>query len=227
MAVPTVIDAVKRVLARSQRDTHAEMKRGLGKLATIASTAPFVGLFGTVIGIMNALYRGCGAPRAICMAAAASGISEALVSTALGLLVAVPASWSYNYFTSVLETFDIETMNSANELASNLMIQLARGGAPHRSSPKLSGRTHRRLPTRNLNAPATSPLGCLDDFAKAAKSRTQLCESALVNQRCLNQTRERTLRGQPGVRRPNCDSRASSVISCLLLAHTRWCCHQN
>jgi biopolymer transport protein ExbB/TolQ len=125
-----IIDAVKRVLARSQRDIHAEMKRGLGSLATIASTTPFVGLFGTVVGIMNALYRGCGAPRAVCMAAAANGISEALISTALGLLVAVLASWSYNYFTSVLETFDIETVNSAMELASYLVIQLGRRRIP-------------------------------------------------------------------------------------------------
>jgi biopolymer transport protein ExbB/TolQ len=123
-----VIDAVKRVLARSQRDIHADMKRGLGNLATIASTAPFVGLFGTVIGIMNALLRGCGAPRAVCMAATANGISEALVSTALGRLVAVPASWSYNYFTSFLETFDIETANSAMELENYLVIQLGRRG---------------------------------------------------------------------------------------------------
>ena len=121
-----VIDAVKRVLARSQRDIHAKMKRGLGGLATIASTAPFVGLFGTVIGIMNALYRGCGAPRAVCMAATANGISEALISTALGLFAAVPASWAYNYFTSVLETLDIETANSAMELENYLVIQLGR-----------------------------------------------------------------------------------------------------
>ena len=121
-----VIDAVKRVLARSQRDIHAKMKRGLGGLATIASTAPFVGLFGTVIGIMNALYRGCAAPRAVCMAATANGISEALISTALGLFAAVPASWAYNYFTSVLETLDIETANSAMELENYLVIQLGR-----------------------------------------------------------------------------------------------------
>lgn len=130
MAAPTlsdaqIVDAVKRVLAWSQRDIHADMKRGLGGLATIASTAPFVGLFGTVIGIMNALNRGCGAPRAVCMAATANGISEALVSTALGLLVAVPAAWAFNYFTSRLEIFRIETANSAMELESYLVIQLA------------------------------------------------------------------------------------------------------
>lgn len=120
-----IVDAVKRALARSQRNIHADMKQGLGGLATVASTAPFVGLFGTVIGIMNGLFRGCGAPRAVWMAATANGVSEALVSTALGLLVAVPAAWAFNYFTSVLETFDIETVNSAMELESYLVIQEA------------------------------------------------------------------------------------------------------
>ena len=121
-----IIDAAKRAFARSERNIHADMKQGLGGLATVASTASFVGLFGTVIGIMNALYRGCGAPRAVCMAAAANGVSEALVSTALGLLVAVPAAWTFNYFTSRLEIFDIETVNSAMELEGYLVIQLGR-----------------------------------------------------------------------------------------------------
>jgi biopolymer transport protein ExbB/TolQ len=123
-----IVGVVKRALAGSQRNIHADMKRGLGGLATIASTAPFVGLFGTVTGIMNALYRGCGAPRAVCMAAAANGVSEALVSTALGLLVAVPAAWAFNYFTSRLEIFHIEAVNSAMELESYLVLQLVRRG---------------------------------------------------------------------------------------------------
>ena len=123
-----IVDAVRRALARSERNIHTDMKRNLGGLATIASTAPFVGLFGTVIGIMNALYRGCGAPRAVCMAATANGISEALVSTALGLLVAVPAAWAFNYLRSRLEIFDIQTVNSAMELESYLVIQLGRRG---------------------------------------------------------------------------------------------------
>jgi biopolymer transport protein ExbB/TolQ len=131
MAAPTfsdayVIDAVKRAFARSKRNIHADMKQGLGGLATVASTAPFAGLFGTVIGIMKALYRGCGAPRAVCMAATANGVSEALVPTALGLLAAVPAAWAFNYFTSRLEIFRIETVNSAMELESYIVIQLGR-----------------------------------------------------------------------------------------------------
>jgi biopolymer transport protein ExbB len=85
-----VIEIAKRGLRRSAADVHVEMKRSLCGLANIASTAPFVGLFGTVIGILNA-FKGCGMARAACMAATAGAISEALVTTALGLLVAVPA----------------------------------------------------------------------------------------------------------------------------------------
>jgi biopolymer transport protein ExbB/TolQ len=121
-----VIDNVKRALAGSERNTHAQMKRGLGVLATVASTAPFVGLLGTVIGIVDWGFPGCGAPRAFCMAMTAAGISEALLSTAVGLLVAVPALWSFNYFTSRLETLDLETANSSMELTSYLVIQLSR-----------------------------------------------------------------------------------------------------
>ena len=120
-----VIDAVERVLAQSQRNIHAEMKRGVAVLATIASTAPLVGLFGTVLGIMNA-FKGCGAQQSFCLAATTSGISEALVSTALGLSVAVPALWFYNYFITTLETFDVETVNSSMELVGHLVIHLAR-----------------------------------------------------------------------------------------------------
>jgi biopolymer transport protein ExbB/TolQ len=62
------------------------------------------------------------------MAAAANGVSEAQVSTALGLLVAVPAAWAFNYFTSRLEIFHIEAVNSAMELESYLVLQLVRRG---------------------------------------------------------------------------------------------------
>jgi biopolymer transport protein ExbB/TolQ len=101
------------------------MKRGLDELATIASTAPLLGLLGTVAGIAAA-FKGCGAQRSFCLAATASGLSEALVSTALGLFVAVPARWFYDYFSARLETLDIETANTSIELVSHLTIHLAR-----------------------------------------------------------------------------------------------------
>jgi biopolymer transport protein ExbB/biopolymer transport protein TolQ len=91
------------------------MKRGLSGLATVGSTAPFVGLFGTVVGIINA-FKGIEAEKASGLSAVAGGISEALVATALGLLVAIPAVWAFNYFTNKVEAFDVEMENSSMEL---------------------------------------------------------------------------------------------------------------
>jgi biopolymer transport protein ExbB/TolQ len=115
-----MIDAAKRGLERSVATIHAELKRGLSGLATIGSTAPFVGLFGTVVGIMNA-FRASAPAQGAGITTVASGISEALVTTALGLLVAVPAVWCYNYFTSTVEGFDVEMENSSMELVSYLV----------------------------------------------------------------------------------------------------------
>src|SRR5206468_7583692 len=84
------IEASKRALERAEAIVHAELKRGLGGLATIGSTAPFVGLFGTVIGILNA-FKKISEQKATGLGAVAGGISEALVTTALGLFVAIPA----------------------------------------------------------------------------------------------------------------------------------------
>jgi biopolymer transport protein ExbB len=110
-----VVEAAKRGLDRSIAIVHADMKRGLSGLATIGSTAPFVGLFGTVVGIINA-FKGIAAEKATGLSAVAGGISEALVTTALGLLVAVPAVWAFNYFTNKVEAFDVEMDNSSMEL---------------------------------------------------------------------------------------------------------------
>jgi biopolymer transport protein ExbB len=110
-----VIEAAKRGLERSVAIVHAEMKRGLSGLATIGSTAPFVGLFGTVTGIINA-FKGIENSHATGLTAVAGGISEALVTTAMGLIVAVPAVWAYNYFTNKVEAFDVEMDNSSMEL---------------------------------------------------------------------------------------------------------------
>jgi len=114
-----LIDAAERGLERSVATIHAELKRDLSGLATIGSTAPFVGLFGTVVGIMNA-FRASAPAKAAGITSVASGISEALVTTALGLLVAVPAVWCYNYFTTKVENFDVEMENSSMELVSYL-----------------------------------------------------------------------------------------------------------
>ena len=120
-----VIEAANRGLERSVAIVHAEMKRGLSGLATIGSTAPFVGLFGTVMGIINA-FKGISASKATGLSAVAGGIAEALVTTALGLVVAVPAVWAFNYFTNKVEAFDVEMDNSSMELINYFITR--RGG---------------------------------------------------------------------------------------------------
>ena len=109
------IEASKRALERAEAIVHAEMKRGVSSLATTGSTAPFVGLFGTVVGIINA-FRGISTEKSTGLGAVAGGIAEALVTTAVGLFVAIPAVWMFNYFTNKVESFDVEMGNSSSEL---------------------------------------------------------------------------------------------------------------
>jgi biopolymer transport protein TolQ len=110
-----LVGAVERSLDMSSALTAAEMKKGLGGLATIGSTAPFIGLFGTVAGIINA-FTGMAATGSGGLAAVSAGIAEALVTTAFGLLVAIPAVMAFNYFTGQMERFQIEMTNSSAEL---------------------------------------------------------------------------------------------------------------
>ena len=109
------VEASKRALERAEAIVQAELKRGLSGLATIGSTAPFVGLFGTVVGIINA-FKGIASEKAAGLGAVAAGISEALVTTAIGLFVAVPAVWMFNVFTGKVEAFNVEMDNSSSEL---------------------------------------------------------------------------------------------------------------
>ena len=110
-----IIDASRRALQRATAVGIEEFKRGLGGLATIGSTAPFVGLFGTTVGIINA-FAGMSQAEDTGLAAVAGGISEALVATAFGLFVAIPAVWMYNYFTGKIDSFVVEMDNSSSEL---------------------------------------------------------------------------------------------------------------
>jgi biopolymer transport protein ExbB/TolQ len=110
-----IIDSAKRAIERETLMTTAEMKKGLGNLATISTTAPFVGLFGTVIGIINA-FRGMAISGSGGLGAVSAGIAEALATTALGLFVAVPAVWMYNYFLNKIERFQVEMSNSSSQL---------------------------------------------------------------------------------------------------------------
>ncbi len=109
------VEASKRALERAEAIVLAELKRGVSNLATIGATAPFVGLFGTVVGIINA-FKGISTEKSTGLGAVAGGISEALVTTAFGLFVAIPAFWMFNYFTTRVEGFGVEMSNSSSEL---------------------------------------------------------------------------------------------------------------
>lgn len=109
------VDAAKRAIQRATAVKLSDLKRGLTHLATIGSTAPFVGLFGTTFGIINA-FHGMSVTGSGGLGAISAGISEALVTTAFGLFVAVPAVWLYNYFADRVEGFNVEMDNSSSEL---------------------------------------------------------------------------------------------------------------
>ena len=109
------VESVRLAVERAAALTTAEMKRGLGGLATIGATAPFIGLLGTVIGIINA-FTGMAETGSGGIGAVSAGIAEALINTAVGLAVAIPAVWMFNYFTGQIEFFGIEMANSSSEL---------------------------------------------------------------------------------------------------------------
>lgn len=119
------IEASRRALERAEAIVHAELKRGVSSLATIGSTAPFVGLFGTVVGIMDAFTK-IGSSKSTGISAVAGGISEALITTAVGLFVAIPAVWMFNYFTNRIEAFDVEMGNSSSELIDYFLKRVQR-----------------------------------------------------------------------------------------------------
>jgi biopolymer transport protein ExbB/biopolymer transport protein TolQ len=110
-----VLDTVRRSIQRASALTASDLKKGIAALATIGSTAPFVGLLGTVVGVIVA-FNGIASSGSSGIGAVAGGISEALVETALGLVVAIPAVWFYNYLTGRIEYFNVEMDNSSSEL---------------------------------------------------------------------------------------------------------------
>jgi biopolymer transport protein ExbB/biopolymer transport protein TolQ len=110
-----LVDTVRRAIQRASALTANDLKKGVSSLATIGATAPFVGLLGTVVGIITA-FQGIAATGSGGLAAVSAGISEALVETALGLVVAIPAVWFYNYLTGRIEYFNVEMDNSSSEL---------------------------------------------------------------------------------------------------------------
>ena len=110
-----LVDGVRRAIQRASALTAADLKKGMGSLATIGATAVFVGLLATTLGVINA-FQGIAATGSGGLGAVSAGISEALVGTAVGLFVAIPAVWFYNYLTGRIEFFNVEMDNSSSEL---------------------------------------------------------------------------------------------------------------
>jgi biopolymer transport protein ExbB/TolQ len=116
------LELVTSALRDSISETLIHFKKGLGVLATIGSTAPFIGLFGTVVGIINA-FRSIAATGSGGMSVVSGGIAEALVSTALGIFVAIPAVVAYNHFTGQMESFHV-AMNRASTQLVNCLFKI-------------------------------------------------------------------------------------------------------
>ena len=117
-----VAEIVNRAMERSKERELAGLRRGMPVLATVASSAPFVGLFGTVGGIITAFQKladptkGGGG-----IGTVSAGIAEALITTAVGLGVAILAVWFYNYFTARLDDLTIDIDETASELVDTIL----------------------------------------------------------------------------------------------------------
>src|SRR5688572_25243985 len=136
------INSAERAVEREMLMTIVQLKRGLGVLATVGSTAPFVGLLGTTMGIVNA-FTGMAASGSGGLSAISAGVAEALITTAFGLLVAIPAVWAYNYFTTKIDNLTAEMTYSSKEMI-DYMIK------------NVSGEFGRSRFTREFNTTASS-----------------------------------------------------------------------
>ncbi|OGU03867.1 MAG: hypothetical protein A2W29_02570 [Gemmatimonadetes bacterium RBG_16_66_8] len=114
------INSAERATERQMMILLAELKKGLALLATVGATAPFVGLLGTTMGIVNA-FTGMAVSGSGGLAAISAGIAEALITTAFGLFVAIPAVWFYNYFQTRIDSISVEMTYTAKELIDYLI----------------------------------------------------------------------------------------------------------
>jgi len=115
------INSAERAIERQMLIIVAELKRGLGILATVGATAPFVGLLGTTMGIVNAFTGMAAGGGSGGLAAVSAGIAEALITTAFGLLTAIPAVWLYNYFQTKIDFLTVEMTYTGKELIDYLI----------------------------------------------------------------------------------------------------------
>ena len=117
------VESVARALERQAQREVQSLKRGLGLLATVGSTAPFVGLLGTVMGIVSA-FQSMAATGSGGLGTVSAGIAEALITTAFGLLVAIPAVMAYNYLQGWVDARAVDISESSNEFLDVVAKQL-------------------------------------------------------------------------------------------------------
>ncbi len=115
------INSSERAVERQMLITLAEFRRGMGVMATVGATAPFVGLLGTTMGIVTAFTGMAASGASGGLAGISAGIAEALITTAMGLMVAIPAVWCYNYFTTKIENLTVEMTYTSKELIDQLI----------------------------------------------------------------------------------------------------------
>jgi biopolymer transport protein ExbB/TolQ len=109
------IESAQRGCLRAQSLFTQDLKRGLSIMATIATSAPFIGLFGTIFGIINA-FRGMAMTGSGGIGAVAAGIAEALITTAFGILVAIIALWTFNSLNTRIEIYNTEMENTTSQI---------------------------------------------------------------------------------------------------------------
>lgn len=128
-----IVDNVRRALHQGTTSEISRLQRTLPFLATTANTAPFIGLFGTVWGIMNS-FHSIGLSKSASLATVAPGISEALVATAIGLAVAIPATVGYNLFMGKLAQLDTLLVNFAGFFLNRVQRELNASRSARRAS---------------------------------------------------------------------------------------------
>jgi biopolymer transport protein ExbB/TolQ len=116
-----VVDGVSRSMARIKERELANLRRGLAFLATVSSSAPFVGLFGTVFGIITAFRSMASGEGQGGLSTVSRGISEALLTTAVGLAVAIMSVWFYNFFVTKVDDFTVDVDETAGEVLDGMM----------------------------------------------------------------------------------------------------------
>jgi biopolymer transport protein ExbB/biopolymer transport protein TolQ len=121
-------ESVARALERQSQREVQNMKKGLGLLATVSSTAPFVGLLGTVMGIVTA-FQQMAASGSGGLGTVSAGIAEALITTAFGLLVAIPAVFAFNYLQGWTDSRAIDLAESCNEFLDLVARRLKKAAA--------------------------------------------------------------------------------------------------